>query len=111
MERSLMSMLMLMDQEDQQNKMAILSKAKYSFNGTPIKTATQYFTDLERKIPDSIWKTEKKLRRANTILYNKRTSGGVIIPDFKLYCRAIPIKTHDIGIKVDRSINGIELMT
>ena len=40
-----------------------------------------------------IWKN-KIFRGVKIILYNKGTSGGIIIPDIKLYWRAIVIKTN-----------------
>ena len=61
-------------------KMTIFLKAIHRFNEMPSKIPAKFFTDLERMVLNYIWKS-KNPRIAKTILYNKRTAKGIIIPD------------------------------
>jgi hypothetical protein len=72
-------------------KKAILTKEIYRFNAIPIKITTLFFNELEREICKFIW-SNKKHRIAKSLLNDKRISGGITMPNIKLYYREIVIK-------------------
>jgi hypothetical protein len=68
----------------------------YRFRAVTIKIPKQFSTDFEKNKNKNKTKLHGKTKNPGYLrlkLYNRRTSGGITIHDFKLYYRVTVIKT------------------
>jgi uncharacterized protein (DUF736 family) len=78
--------------QNQHSKNGHTTKSNLHIQSSSHKNPSDIHPQSEKSTLNLIWK-HNRLQRAKAILSKKNNPGGITIPNFKLYCRDIAIKT------------------
>ena len=77
--------------KNQYVKMTIILRAICRFDAIPIKLPMTFFTELEQKFY-SLYGNTKDPKQPEQSSERDNRAGGIRLPDFRLYCKAVLIK-------------------
>ena len=96
---------MFMDQKNQYSENVYTTQSNLQIQCNPYQATNGTFIELEQIISQFVWKY-KKPQRAKAILKKKNGTGGLNLPDFRLYYKATVIRHYGTGTQIEIQISG-----
>ena len=88
--------------------MALLPNTNYRFNAIMIKISVPFFTEIGTTVLK--FYATKKTPSIQSILRKKNKAGVIVLPIFRLYCKAILIKTIQYWHKIRHQTKHVYLL-
>ena len=87
--------------------MSILNRGTYTFNAISNKIPMAYFKELKQTILKFLW-NQKRPQTDLGMMRKKTKAGRIMLPDCKLYYKAVITKTAWYGTNTHTQINTTE---